>query len=477
MVEDARHAIRNAKWLVAQRGGHVLGAAAFAILVPRLMGPAMFGRYALLMSVSMWFALMSGMGAVSMLTRTVPRMVGAGETAGLTSLISSLVAFRALTGLGSAAGYVLLTTWLLGETDVLAAVFVGLGVFCRVTANPAYALFLGLNRAARWGMGELLRRWLTLLFVPVGYLAGGLRGVCLGFFVGEVIVQVWGLYSAREYLSRSAVDISRRHLEPYLRMSTYYAAGGVIGTFTQRSGETIVRLTTGRYEEVAYFGAAYAIYLTAFHALGQLTAGVTPYLVTLRETGRDAAVRLWLARLLKVLVVAAVYAAATMVFTGDTLVPWLLGSRYRTVAANAVPLMFALLPASLASVTRTIAVLSDRPGITATSAALEALLLWGLGAGLAASGGSLGLSWAALAATSLSAVYQLIRTRRELVFPLAPGARAAALALVFVPLAALRGSAALDLGLLAIGSVAYGALLFGTRVLTVAECSDLRRHL
>jgi len=54
-VSDARRTTRNAGWLILQRGVHVVTATLFALLVPRLMGPVGFGKYALLTSVAMWF--------------------------------------------------------------------------------------------------------------------------------------------------------------------------------------------------------------------------------------------------------------------------------------------------------------------------------------------------------------------------------------------------------------------------------------
>ncbi|MCK7523837.1 MAG: hypothetical protein MZV64_42565 [Ignavibacteriales bacterium] len=55
--------------------------------------------------MSMWFALLSGMGAVSMMTRGGARgSVAAGDEDGLRRLASSLVALRAITGAASAAG-------------------------------------------------------------------------------------------------------------------------------------------------------------------------------------------------------------------------------------------------------------------------------------------------------------------------------------------------------------------------------------
>jgi hypothetical protein len=72
-VTEARLVLRNAGWLMAQRGLHVVAAAVFAVLVPRLMGPAVYGRYAPLTSVSMWFTLLSDLGAASFMTLSVPQ--------------------------------------------------------------------------------------------------------------------------------------------------------------------------------------------------------------------------------------------------------------------------------------------------------------------------------------------------------------------------------------------------------------------
>ena len=43
-----------------------------------------------------------------------------------------------------------------------------LAVATSLGQGRGFALLLGLNNAARWGMGDLSRRWLTLPLVPVG---------------------------------------------------------------------------------------------------------------------------------------------------------------------------------------------------------------------------------------------------------------------------------------------------------------------
>jgi O-antigen/teichoic acid export membrane protein len=473
MVGDAGHTMRNAGLLMAQRGFHLLGVTLFAVLVPRLMGPTLFGRYALLISVSMWFALLSAPGAVSMLARSIPRFVATNDGDGLRRLATSLVVLRAVTGSFSAMGYFLIVTLVLGEPDPLAAAFVAGGVLSCTVGNLSFALFLGLNQAARWGLGELLRRWMTLALVPIGFAAAGLRGACLGFLGAEMTVLVCGLWWARRYLRWADVDLSRRHLRPHLRTGMHFAAGAVLMVFTQRSGEALVRFSTGRYEEVAFFGLAYAIYLTIAQALWQFAIAFAPFLVTLLEHGRRDDIARWLERLLKYMVVCAVLALAGMIFVGHDLVPLLLGAKYHAVAANAVPAMLALLTLSVGMTGRLLALTLDRPGAAAAAAAIELAAFWSFGVPLALRAGSLGACWAVVPASALYASYITWRMRRELPFSLGDAGRAVALSLVFAPLAFLRGAWPANALLLTAGAMAYGVLLLRSRVITTAEIVEL----
>jgi len=472
---DARHTIRNAGLLMAQRVLHVAGATLFAAIVPRLLGPAEFGRFALLTSVSMWFALLSGMGAVSMMTRAVPRLVAARDEDGLRRLATSLVAVRAVTGACSAAGFFLVATLVLGEPDLVAAALVAGSVFSRTVGNLGFALLLGLNDAARWGIGDLVRRWLILVLVPAGFLAHGLRGAFLGLLAAETFVLAWGLWWTRSYLRRDALDISRKHLAPILRMGGLFAAGNLLLTLTQRSGETLVRFATGSYEEVGFFGAAYAVLLTVAHAMGQLAASLAPHLVGEFEQDRRAAIGIWLERVLKYLVALAVLCVAGAALIGPDLVPALMGAEFAPVAANLTVLTLLLLPVAVGSVGRLQSLVLNRPGTVIAGAAIEVAVFWAIGFPLASRFGSFGACAAALPASVLYAWFVMARLRPALPFSLRPAWRAIAAAGVFVPLVLAAPAWPFNLFLYAAGAAAYAGLLLRLRVVTLAEITELKR--
>src|SRR5688572_17348013 len=99
MIDEARNTIRNAGLLMIQRGFHIVAGFVFAIFIPRMMGPDTYGRYALITSISLWFALMSGMGAVSMMSRFVPEFIVREDRAGLEKLVSNMLFLRMTNGL------------------------------------------------------------------------------------------------------------------------------------------------------------------------------------------------------------------------------------------------------------------------------------------------------------------------------------------------------------------------------------------
>jgi len=477
MAAGSERALRNAGLLMAQRVLDVAGVTLFAAVVPRLLGPAAFGRFALLTSVSLWFALLSGLGAVSMLTRSVPRMVAAGDEDGLRRLATSMAVLRAVTGSCAAAGFFLVATLLLGEPDVVAAAFVAASVLCRSVGNLSFALLLGLNDAARWGLGDLARRWLVVALVPLGFVVAGLRGACLGLLGAEVAVLACALWWTRHYLRRNAVDLSRRHLSPFLRIGSLFAVGNLLLTLTQRSGETLVRFATNRYEEVGFFGAAFAVYLTVAHVMGQLVSSLAPHLVAQFELGRSDAIGEWLERVLKYLVAVAVLCVAGAALLGRALVPLLMGEQFVPVATNVAVITLALLTVAVGSVARLQMLVLDRPKALIAASALELAAFWAIGFPLASRFGSLGASVAVLPASALYAWFLASTARPGLPFSLRPAAKALAASVLFVPLIAFSPAWPLSAPLFVAGAAAYAGLLLRLRVITFAEIGEVKRIL
>jgi PST family polysaccharide transporter len=474
-VSDARHTTRNAGWLLAQRGVHVAAAALFGLFVPRLMGPASFGKFALLMSVAMWFGMLSGLGAVSVITRVVPQFTANDDRAGLRTLASTLLALRGATGILAALVYLVIVALLAHEIDRVAVMLMAAAVCCRAVANICFLLFLGLNRAARWGIGDVARHVLLLAGVLVGFPIAGVRGACAGVLAANVVVLVGGLVGARPYLRWSAIDLRREYLTPYLRIGTSFAAGNLLLALAQRSGETIVRVASNDYAQVGFFGAAYSAYFNGASLLWQSAIAFAPLLVGLQHRDDRAGVSLWLGRLLKwMTVAAALVTLATLLVAGD-LVPRVLGPAYAPTTRSLWPLALALFMMAVSSVGRLGALVVDRPWLSAGAAASELAACWTAGLLLAPRYGSQGMAWAVLCGTAAYAAVITWRTHDVVSYAPRAAIEAAGLLLPCLLLGFLRGGPAQNAVLLAVAVTGYLALLRWRGVITVDEFRSLRK--
>jgi O-antigen/teichoic acid export membrane protein len=101
MASDAQTTVRNAGGILVQRALHAGSGLVFAILVPRFMGPDIYGRYSLLTSLSIWFLLFSSFNLTDVIGRYVPELVLRSDRSRLQALWSDLLTLRLTTGVDS----------------------------------------------------------------------------------------------------------------------------------------------------------------------------------------------------------------------------------------------------------------------------------------------------------------------------------------------------------------------------------------
>lgn len=467
MMAEANTTVRNAGLLVVQQGAIIVNAFLYAALVPHFMGPDAYGRYTLITSLSIWFVSISGLGLGQIMGRYVPQFVLEGRD--LKGFLERFLTVRLLSGALAAILYLVLILLWLRDLDRLVLVIVAVMTFAQVVASFCFTLFLGLNQAARWGMGQVIRGWVSLLLLLSGFYLGGLRGACLGLLLAELIVLAIGLWWARSYLAWPRLRLDMRYLAPYLRFGLIFFASDVLVATSQRGGQTMVRAVSGDYAQVGYFGAAYNVYLTLALALSQLILAFAPLFTSLLAQGQVQALKGWIERLLKWLAVGGMLVLFAVLLLWNDLVPLVLGAAYRPVAVNLLPLTLAVLMLALGSVARLLALVYDRPGVALEAAGVQLAAFVVFGPLLIAWQGSLGGCLAFLAALMLSGVYSTWRMRRVARYSLRGWALVIALGGLFLPLAWLRSSWTVNVALYGAFLVGYGVMLLLLRVVTLNE--------
>ena len=471
MKDDARDTVRNASLILLQRGAQTVGGLGFALLVPRLMGPEQYGRYALATSVAFWLALVSGLGLVNATTRYLPQLLARGDTPALHRLIGNLFTLRVVSGLVAALVYLAVGLLWWRDLDPLVPALIAVAVWAQGLSNYLFSLFLGFNQAACWAMGDTVRRWLLLALVLPGYHLGGLRGAAAGVLLTELAALALGLAWSPRLRGRGVLKPDGRFLAPYLRFGLTSLVTQLLLIAFLGSGEILVRTFSGPYVEVGYFSLAHGAYLVVATTLPQLMLAFLPLLGQLRDAGHATELARWNSRLVRVLAAAGVLGVFAALFLGEAYVPLLFGMAYAPVAANLLPLSAALLALALASVPGLLALVHERPAETVVAAALRLAVFWGVAPPLIARAGSRGACLAILAGACVHALYLAWRARAFMAGSLRDWALPVGLGVSILPFAPFRTAAPMDLALWCAGAAVYCAALLLLRVVTPVEIS------
>ncbi len=475
MIEEARITVRNAGFLLAQRGFHVVAGFLFAVLVPRMMGPSDYGRYALVTSLYLWFVWGSDLGSSQVMGRYVPHFMLQREREKLQKFFSNLMAVTLLSGALCTCFYLLSTFLWLTDLDRILLITVSVTLFFRAAGHPFFTLFLGLNQAARWGMGEILRHWFILVFVIIGFYLASLRGAFLGLCLTELFVLSIGVWWGKPYLSWTEFRPDVRYLAPYLRFGSIFLMFNLLSAAFQSSGEVLVRLFYPDYGQVAYFGLANNVYLTLGLAIPQITIAFAPLMIALQTQGKTESLRQWIERLINGLTVGGMFVIFGVLLLGKDLVPLVLGAAYQPVAVNLLPFSLTIWTQALSSVAILLTLVYNTPKTAVMSALIRLAALWIFGPFLIAKWGSLGGCVAVLLASAIYAGCLTWHMKGVTSYSLRKWASIVALGFIFLPLVWLQSSWRINLLLYAVFAVGYCAVLHLLRFVTFSEVIALSR--
>ncbi|MGD9526579.1 hypothetical protein [Pseudonocardia sp.] len=252
-----------------------------ATLVPRLLGPADYGGFAVALTVVALGSLAMTMGGATLLARYVPAAADpAGVAAALTRRLARnrAVAFAGLVLVGavaSAAG------WLPPVQTALVLAALG----CNVVATLALQADLGLGRALAWSFRYPLQNAVLVAGVLLLHGRFGATGAVVAILVAGAVAAVLGLAVAAPLWGATAPIP-----DGALRFGVLQAAGGVLAQSTQRGGVLAVAVLAGSAVETGYAGLATGIALAATYAVVQVFTVTLPVLAGRPGAGAPAAV-------------------------------------------------------------------------------------------------------------------------------------------------------------------------------------------
>lgn len=424
---ESRQAVRQVAILAMQRAVQIAADLLYVALIPRAMGPQMFGQFSTVQSIAMWFTMLSGLGTVSLMTHYVPEFVQRADLAGLRKLSGSLFTLRLGTGVLGALVYFGFVRWWLRDLDGMVLAFAAFTITLRIASGLPFTLLLGLNQAARWGAAELLRRVLMLPLTWAGFAWAGLRGACAALALIETAVLCLGLWWSREHMDPPKLPLDRAFLKPYLQFSAVFFVSNLLIMFFHQGGVPLVRFVSGNYAEAGYYAVAFGAYQAGAFALWNLVNGFGPMFTSLRIKEEAEAARVWTGRLLRALAVCGVLASGLLYACADPLVTHVLGEDYEPVAPLLPVLALAGLASGPASIARMLAVSHNQGRVSIEGAAVQLASFVVLGVLLIPKTGSVGACVGVAVATMVFSLYSTWRMQQTVRYSLGGWAGAVAL--------------------------------------------------
>jgi O-antigen/teichoic acid export membrane protein len=382
------------------------------------MGPSNYGRYVLITSLSLSFLVLTDLGLTQVMGRYIPQFRLQGEKEGLQKFFSNILTMSLVSGALCACLYLLFTALWLTDLDLFLLITLAATLFVRSSSHPFFTLFLGLNQAARWGMGETFRHWFLLVSVTSGFYLGGLRGALVGLLITELVVLSIGVGWGKSYCSWAQMRLDIPYLIPYLRFGFIFFISHLLTSVSQYSGTVLIRFFYPDYVQVSYFGLANNIYLGISFVIPQFTLAFAPLMVTLQAQGETKTITQWIEHLLNWLTVGSLFVVFGVLLLGNDLVPLVLGAAYQPVVRNLLALSTGLSAQVLINVATLLTVVYNRPNIALTAAGIRLAAIWAFGPFLVSRWGSLGGCLAVLGAAVFHAGYLTWRMRRVISYSL-----------------------------------------------------------
>ncbi|MDQ4009902.1 MAG: hypothetical protein M3228_04230 [Actinomycetota bacterium] len=374
-----------------------------ATVVPRVLGPADYGRFAVALTVVAIGSVAMTLGGATLLARYVP-VAAPGERGALARALSVRLArnraalFAVLTVMATA-----LVTWDPARFPPLLTALVLIALALNVAATLALQADLGLGRAGAWCTRYPLQN-AVLVVAAVGlYDVAGTTGAVAAITVSAAVAFGLGVVASTPLLRRRLPPVTVP--EGALRFGLLQATSGVLVQVTQRGGVIVVALLAASSVQTGFAALAIGIALAATYAIGQIFTVSLPRLA--ERSGLDGA-ESSLRRLAGGLLAVVVPVVAVTVLTIDAAVPLVFGEGYTGAAGALGPALAMVVLAPVNALVVQAAALRLQPEATLYAALVSALAFTGAAVLAVPVWGAAGATGAALAG---AAAYALLAIR------------------------------------------------------------------
>ena len=317
--------------------------ALFAITVPRMMGPSIYGQYALFVSVVGMVAAILDLGITEIAARKIPELQQHDDTRGIRTFFSRMLSLKLAVDL------LVITVFavVLSQLRIVPRQYIGALVLATLVSDigaTAYGVLFGLNRMAVCSARDPLRRAAALVLVVVLYRRFGLSGAISSVVLAECLLMLINVGWVRHYISPLELIPSLTYSAPLVRYGLlFYLSWGVTNLW-QRLGNTLINYLYHDFAQIAAFDLSNQIFLTATGFTLFLITALAPMFTRLRLDGKEAKLFDWSRRILTYNQIACMAGFAAWLLVGGQLVRVMIGPQYGSLYANVAILLCGSFP-------------------------------------------------------------------------------------------------------------------------------------
>jgi O-antigen/teichoic acid export membrane protein len=400
-----------------------------ATVVPRWLGPDVYGRFSVPLTIVTLGSLALSLGGPTVMARFVPAAPAGQRVAVARAIGARLARGRALQLVGVAAVAGLAAVVAPDRFPPATTTLVVVSLVLSVGATLALQVPLGLGRTGPWSLRYPLQN--AVLIVAVLLLHGRWDdlGSVVAILVSTVVAAGYAAVVLRPLVAQPADAVALP--DGALRFGTFHAVGAALVQVAQRGGVVAVAVLGGSSSESGHAALAIGLALGVTYAVLQSFTVALP-LVAAVEAGTPAEAEATLSRLAALLLAVIVPAAVVASWLADRWVPGVFGTDYEPATDAFGPALAMVVLAPLTSLAVQLAALRIRPAVTAALGVAAAATFMVTAVAAVPSWEAVGATTAAFAGTLASATTALVLLRgafdRRLVLASFTGAAAVLLA-------------------------------------------------
>lgn len=259
-----------------------------ATLVPRLLGPADYGRFAVPLTVVTIGSLAMTLGGPTLMARFVPAAAPEQRVALARAIGARLAKGRGVQLAAIAVGAVVLVALDPAAFPPVEVALVVAALALNVATTLALQMTLGLGRAGPWSLRYPLQNVVLIVAVLVLYPMAGVTGSIVAVLVAAVASTAFAAVVAAPIVRAAGPRVAVP--EGAIRFGVLQAGGAALVQLTQRGGVLAVALLAGSSVQTGYAALAVGIALGATYAILQAFTVSLPHLADGRA-GRAVAER------------------------------------------------------------------------------------------------------------------------------------------------------------------------------------------